>query len=525
MRTRTALRMAGVLLVIGTLLMLAADLQPTAAQTSGPRYGGTLRLGMQTDPVGLDPHLSSATATRNMMEHVYDTLIFYSAEGRFRPGLAESWTTSTDGLAWTFRLRRNAKFHNGRPFVAEDVVYTINRIKDPKTRSPRAGDFADVDSVTAADPYTVVFKLKKPFAPLIAKLSNSLSAAIVPKEVVEKDGDMNTNPVGTGPFRFVGYTPQQRLILVRSGDYWEADASGRRLPYLDRLEFVFFPDAVARSTALRTGTVDFIEYVPSSEVRNLRSDANVEVLGGPSANFRSIYINTAVAPFNNMKVRQAMAWAINRKEIIDTALFGVGGIDATGSVIPPGNYFALTKNVYDKVDIERGKRLLAEAGQPNGFEADLYVTSTYDFLRTPAEIIQAHVAKIGIRLRIQAADWSVYLPTVFAKRYALTLLGTSGQVDPDDYLYNNFRTGDARNYVNFSDAQFDKLVEEGQTIADEAQRKRLYEQAQMRLMETEPMVMLFHSTTFEAVRKNVQGFEHWSNQSYYGLRRTWIAPR
>ena len=525
MRTRTALRMAGVLLVIGTLLMLAADLQPTAAQTSGPRYGGTLRLGMQTDPVGLDPHLSSATATRNMMEHVYDTLIFYSAEGRFRPGLAESWTTSTDGLTWTFHLRRNAKFHNGRPFVADDVVYTINRIKDPKTRSPRAGDFADVDSVTAADPYTVVFKLKKPFAPLIAKLSNSLSASIVPKEVVEKDGDLNTNPTGTGPFRFVGYTPQQRLILVRSGDYWETDASGRRLPYLDRLEFVFFPDAVARSTALRTGTVDFIEYVPSSEVRNLRSDANVEVLGGPSANFRAIYINTAVAPFNNMKVRQAMAWAINRKEIIDTALFGVGGIDATGSVIPPGNYFALTKNVYDKVDVERGKRLLAEAGQPNGFEADFYVTSTYDFLRTPAEIIQAQRRED----RHPPAHPGRGLERVSADRLREALrahaAGDIGQVDPDDYLYNNFRTGDARNYMNFSDAQFDKLVEEGQTIADEAQRKRLYEQAQMRLMETEPMVMLFHSTTFEAVRKNVQGFEHWSNQSYYGLRRTWIAPR
>lgn len=514
-----------VLLVIGGLLVLAAGPQPLVAQTSGPRYGGTLRIGMQTDPVGLDPHLSSATATRNMMEHIYDTLVFYSAEGRFKPGLAESWTTSQDGLTWTFHLRRNAKFHNGRPFVADDVAYTINRIKDPKTRSPRAGDFADVDSVTAADASTAVFKLKKPFAPLIAKLSNSLSAAIVPKEVVEKDGDMNTTPTGTGPFRFVGYTPQQRLVLVRSGDYWESDASGRRLPYLDRLEFVFFPDAVARATALRTGTVDFIEYVPSSEVRSLRSDPNVDVLGGPSANFRAIYINNAVAPFNNAKVRQAMAWAINRKEIIDTALFSVGGIDATGSVIPPGDYFGLTRVVYNKVDIDRAKRLLAEAGHPNGLEADLYVTSTYDFLRTPAEIIQAQLAKAGIRLRIQAADWSVYLPTVFAKRYVLTLLGTSGQVDPDDYLYNNFKTGDARNYVNYSDAQFDKLVEEGQTIAGEAQRKRIYEQAQMRLMETVPMAMLFHSTTFEAARKNVQGFEHWSNQSYYGLRRTWIAPR
>ncbi len=203
----------------------------------------------------------------------------------------------------------------------------------------------------------------------------------------------------------------------------------------------------------------------------------------------------------------------------------MGGIDATGHVIPPGSFFALSRNVYDKVDLDRAKRLLAEAGHPNGFEADFYVTSTYDFLRTPAEIIQAQLAKAGIRLRIVAADWSVYLPTIFAKRYTLTILGTSGQTDPDDYLFNNFRTGDPRNFVNFSDPAYDKLVEQGQTIANEAQRKRLYEQAQMRLQELVPMVMLFHSTTFEAVRKNVQGFEHWPNQSYYGMRRTWIAPR
>ena len=504
-------------------LLVAGVLQPSAAQT-GPRYGGTLRAGMQTDPVGLDPHLTTATATRNMMENVYDTLVMVSSEGRYVPGLAESWETSADGLTWTFQIRRGVKFHNSRAMTAEDAAYSINRIRDPATKSPRAGDFAEVDSISASGPNALIVKLKRPFSPLLAKLSFSTNV-IVPREVVQRDGDMNTSPTGTGPFRFVGYTPQQRLTIVRNGDFWGFDETGRRLPYLDRIEFVFFPDAVARATALRTGSVDFIEYVPSSEVRSLRADPNVEVLGGPSANFRTIYINNAVAPFNNVKVRQAMAWAINRKEIIDTALFGVGGIDATGHVIPPGNFFALTRNVYDKVDLDRAKRLLAEAGHPSGFEADFYVTSTYDFLRTPAEIIQAQLAKAGIRLRIVAADWSVYLPTIFAKRYTLTILGTSGQVDPDDYLFNNFRTGDARNYINFSDPQFDKLVEEAQTIANEAQRKRLYEQAQMRLQELVPMVMLFHSTTYEAVRKNVQGFEHWPNQSYYGMRRTWIAPR
>jgi len=508
--------------IVGLVLVL--EFQPLAAQTSGPRYGGTLRAGMQTDPVGLDPHLTTATATRNMMENVYETLVVVSPDLRILPGLAESWKVSDDGLTWIFTIRQGVKFHNGRVMTAEDAAYSINRIRDPKVKSPRAGDFSEVESVTATGPSSVVFKLKKPFSPLLAKLASSTNV-VVPKEIVERDGDLNTTPTGTGPFRFIGYTPQQRLTLVRNGNYWAFDETGRRLPYLDRIEFVFLPDAVARATALRTGTVDWIEYVPSSEVKSLRADPNVDVVGGLSANFRALYINVAVAPFNNLKVRQAMAWAINRKEIVDTALFGIGGIIATGTAIPPGNYYAVSRPVYDKVDLDRAKRLLAEAGVPNGFEADLYVTSTYDFLRTPAELVQSQLGKIGIRLKISAADWNVYLPTVLQKKYALTILGTSGQVDPDDFLYPNFQSKGGTNFVNYSDPQFDRLLEDGRSVASESRRKQIYEQAQQRLLETVPMVFIYHSTQFEALRKNVHGYEHWLNTSYLGLRRTWMVGR
>jgi len=151
------------------------------------------------------------------------------------------------------------------------------------------------------------------------------------------------------------------------------------------------------------------------------------------------------------------------------------------------------------------------------------VTSTYEFLRTPAEVLRAQLGRAGILLRIVAADWSVSLPTVFQKRYTLTLLGTPGQTDPDDYLYNNVKTGDNRNFLNYSDAQFDKLAEEGRLVAGDARRKRIYDQAQMRLQETVPMVFLFHSTQFEAQRRVVRGFEHWPNTSLLGLRTTWIA--
>ncbi|MGH2436166.1 MAG: ABC transporter substrate-binding protein, partial [bacterium] len=191
--------------------------------------------------------------------------------------------------------------------------------------------------------------------------------------------------------------------------------------------------------------------------------------------------------------------------------------------IPPGNFFATTRNPYNKVDLDKAKQLMAEAGHPNGFEAELYVTSTYDFLRTPAEIIQAQLAKIGIRLRITAADWTVYLPLVLQGRFVLTILGTSGQSDPDDFLYNNFRTGVTNNFGKYSDAQFDRLVDQARTVSSESARKQLYEQAQARLFETVPQVFIYHSTQFEAVRRNVRGFDHWPNTSYLGLRRTWMS--
>ena len=265
--------------IVGLALLLAVPMALAQTPAPGPRYGGTLRAGMQTDPVGLDPHLTTATATRNMMENVYDTLVQVDPNLRIIPGLATSWQASPDGLVWTFTLRGNVKFHNGRAMTADDVVYSLNRIRDPKTKSPRASDFAIVDSVTATGPLTVAIRLKQPFSPMLAKLALSTNV-IVPHEVVEKDGDLNTEPVGTGPYRFVEYTPQQRMVLVRSGDFWGVDATGRRLPYIDRIEFDFYPDAVARVTALKTGNVDWIEYVPSSEVQNLRTTPNVQVVGG-----------------------------------------------------------------------------------------------------------------------------------------------------------------------------------------------------------------------------------------------------
>jgi peptide/nickel transport system substrate-binding protein len=502
-----------------TLALLAAAALAAFALAQTP--GGVLRVGMQTDPVGLDPHITNATSTRNMLENVYDTLVMFDSSLQIVPGLAESWTASDDGLTWTFTLREGVTFHDGTPLIASDVKFSIERISDPDIASPRGDDFAVVESIDTPDDRTVVMHLTEPFSPLLSKLAASLNV-IVSQAAVEEFGDLQENVVGTGPFRFVEYLPQTRMVLEKNEDFWGTDADGNALPYLDGIEFVFYPDPTARTTAIQTGNADFVEYVPAADVEILRADPNVEVVGGLSANFRSIYLNVERAPFDDVNVRRALSYAIDEQAVVDLALFGTGGVPATGTTIPASNYYGVSDSPYVGQDLEAAREALAASAYPDGFEFDLYVTSTYDFLRTPAEVIQANLAEIGVTTNIVAEDWSIYLPKALEGDFAATLLGESGQSDPDDFLFNVFYTDNGGNLGNYSNAELDALLEQGRQVSDQEERREIYVEAQQIILDEAPHVFLFHSSQYEALRQDVRGFEHFPNTSYLGLRTTWL---
>ena len=502
-----------------SLVLLAAAVLAAFALAQTP--GGVLRVGMQTDPVGLDPHITNATSTRNMLENVYDTLVMFDSSLQIVPGLAESWTASDDGLTWTFTLREGVTFHDGTPLTASDVKFSIERIKDPAIASPRADDFAVVESIETPDDRTVVMHLTEPFSPLLSKLAASLNV-IVSQAAVEEFGDLQENVIGTGPFRVVEYLPQTRMVLERNEDFWGTDADGNALPYLDGIEFVFYPDATARTTAIQTGNADFIEYVPAADVEILRADPSVEVVGGLSANFRSIYFNVERAPFDDVNVRRALSYAIDEQAVVDLALFGTGGVPATGTTIPASNYYGVSDSPYVGRDVVAAREARAASGYPDGFEFDLYVTSTYDFLRTPAEVIQANLAEIGVTANIVAEDWSIYLPKVLEGDFAATILGESGQSDPDDFLFNVFYTDNGGNLGNYSNPELDALLEQGRQVSDQEERRAIYVEAQELILDQAPHVFLFHSSQYEALRQDVRGFEHFPNTSYLGLRTTWL---
>ncbi len=486
-----------------------------------PQYGGVLRVGMQTDPVGLDPHVTNATATRNMLENTYDTLVMFDSSLAIVPGLAESWEASADGLQWTFNIRE-ATWHDGSPVTAHDVVFSINRIKDPNVASPRAGNFSVVQAIEASDDRTVVMTLSEPSAPLLSFLAASLNV-IVPQHVVEANGDLQNTVVGSGPFRFVEYLPQTRLVLERFDDYWGVDEAGNQLPYLDGITFTFYPDPTARTTAIQTGNVDWIEYVPAADIPTLQADPNVEVVGGLAANFRSVQFNTEVPPFDDYRVRQAFAYAIDKQAIVDLALFGTGGVVATGTTIPGGNYYAVDSTPYDTPDKEQARALLAEAGYPNGFTFDFYITSTYDFLRDPAEVIQAALAAIGVTANIVMEDWTIFLPKYLESDFAVTLSGSSGQTDPDAFLYTPFHSSSNANVYNFKDERVDELLAAGRIESDPEARRAIYLEAQERILELSPAVFLFHSAQYSANRLNVEGYQHFPNTSYLSFRQSWLS--
>jgi len=486
------------------------------------QYGGVLRAGMQTDPVGLDPHTTQATATRNMLENTYDTLVMLNENLELVPGLAESWSASEDGLVWTFNLREGVTFHNGDALKASDVVFSIRRIQDPDIASPRSGDLALISEIEAADDSTVIITLAEPFSPLLSKLAFSLNVVVSEDVAMANGNDLNDAVIGTGAFKFVEYIPQTRMVLEKNEAYWGTDADGNALPYLDGITFLFFPEPTARTTAVQTGNVDWIEYVPAPDVDILRADPGVEVVGGLATNFRSIYINTSEGPLSDPMVRQAMSYAIDEQSVVDVALFGTGGVAADGTTIPSSAFYGVDVSPYVGQDIEMAKEVLSQSGYPDGFEFDMYVTSTYDFLRTPAEIIQANLAEIGISMNIVAEDWTVYLPKVIDGDFQATILGSSGLADPDDYLYDNFHTEGSGNFGGFSNAELDALLVQGRQASAPDERKAIYQEAQELILAEAPHVFLFHSAQYEAHTPQVKGFKHYQNTGYLSFRETWL---
>ncbi len=493
---------------------VASVVPTTAPAAKTPKAGGTLTIGTNQDAVGFDPHLTNATASYRILENVYNGLLTFNDKLEIQPDLAESYTVDSP-TQYTFKLRKGVKFHNGRELKAADVKYSLERIADEKTASPRRTELTPIDKIETPDDYTVVIKLKNPYSPLLAILANR-TTAIVPKEVVDANGGkMDKVAVGTGPFKFVEYVPNTRTKLEKNPDYF---VKGQ--PLLDAVIYQPIPDDTARSTAVRTGAVDMIEYAPAKDLALFKGDSKLVLTGEGNNNVRYLAFNTKVKPFDNVKVRQAIAWAVDRKAVLDAAVSGAG-TELTGGPFLPSFWPGLQQPYY-KQDLAKAKQLLTEAGYPNGFKAKLKNTPTYAFLGNAGIVVQEQLKAVGIEFEIISLEWSVFLRDYLAKDFEAVVSGYSAFVDPHPPLDGTYVTGRQNNFMNYSNPKFDELVAKAATISDQAERAKLYREAQTILLEDSPMVYLYAANEYEAMQSYVKGYVHFVNGSHSSFRTVWL---
>jgi len=452
------------------------------------------------EPDRLDPHLTSAYASFQVLENVYDTLVQPGADLQMEPALAESWEISDDNLTWTFTLREGVTFHNGRAFTAEDVVYSYNRIMDPDVGAANAFRFASIEAVTAVDDRTVEISLTRPTPNLLVNIGGFKGMAIVPQEIVD-DGSIDSFPIGTGPFRFVSQSPDQGIVLEANPDYWRADEG---LPHLDGIRFVQIPDPTVKLTNLRTGEVDWIDGVPPQSLEDLAGDSSVVLERVPGGDYHYFALNQNRAPFDNPDVRRAIAMAIDRAVITEAAQFGAATPNQTA--IPASNFWATDYSPFAPGDAEGASALLDSAGVSD-LTIEFMVSSDFPETVTQAQVIASQLAGIGVNVEISDVDFGTWLDRQGEGDFDAFMLSWIGNIDPDDFYYAQHHSEGSFNFQGYSNPDVDALLDEARVETDQNARKALYDEAAMLIVDDASYIYLYNPENVQAWGPQVEGFE------------------
>jgi peptide/nickel transport system substrate-binding protein len=506
----------------GALVIGGRDAFPAAALQGEPKPGGILRVATSTDPVGLDPMISSAYSTALITEHVYGSLMQYDKElNEVTPDLAESVEISDDRLLYTFKLREGVKWHDGQPFTADDVKFSMERQKNPDTGSPNAYMYAEVAEVTVIDPLTVEVRFNKVQGPFLAFMASPW-ASMVAQHVVEEHGDLQTVMVGTGPFKFVSYTPGNNIKLVKNPDYY---VSGQ--PLVDEMEIVFISDPTSRLNAVISKQVDLAQDLAKKDYQQLSAMPGVQTIAleSGSCNWDYIGMNCTRAPFDNALVRQGVAHAINRQAIADNVMFGLA-IPLTGGIVPQWSWaYSEGLELYSPTpNVEQAKALLTEAGFADGFETTIKVSPAYPDLASQAAIDQEALRAVGINAQIVNLEWGTFINDVFGNNdFDMQVCGWGGPfIDPDEFLYPEFHSNQGFNPHLFADPEVDALLEEGRTTFEREGRAEVYAQVQELIFTLAPIAATTNNRLVQAQQDYVQGFTPLPTGMMRWVREVWL---
>lgn len=473
---------------------------------------GTLQIAVDQAPVGLDPDIVTAFSSFVVVDQIYEGLLEVNSDLQLQPALATDWTVSDDGLTYVFNLRRGVKFHNGREMTADDVVYSFDRIMNPDTGSPQASRFSEVSAVDASGTYQVTFHLKKPFAPF---LSNLTHLYVVPKEVVQANGDLQKVAVGTGPFELETVVPDTYVLLKANPDYYRQGE-----PKLAELKFNVVPEASTRAAGLRTGTYQLLPTVDAVTAQTLKNASSVTMLGTQDLAYSLLGLNVSRKPFDDPKVREAINYAVNRPDIVQAVY--LGNAAPGGPLSPALKDWTLPVSQFPcyAPSVDKAKQLLSEAGYPDGFSTTIVTFGTIKEVADTAQVLQAQLGQVGIQAKVDVEEFGKFVQDWKNSNFDMFVSLNGGNVDPDGYLYRTFHTGGSTNVFKYSDQTVDQLLDQGRTTTDMAQRKQIYDSLQQQLACTGPIVHIAYGTLFTAVRDNVQGFQQMPDRTLRYLRET-----
>jgi peptide/nickel transport system substrate-binding protein len=470
---------------LASALALGAGGSPAAAAPHAP----TLVVQSAAEPPGLDLTASPASAIAAVVFYnVQEALVKVDKHGKLVPWLAERWYT-TDSTNYTFFLRHGVHFHNGRELKAADVKYVLDRAVNPETKHPYRVQYEAIKDVIVKDDYTISVSLKHPDATFLWTVARQ-GSVIYPREAVET---MKSQPLGTGPFVFSEWMRGDRIVLTRNKDYWQ-----KGLPLLDKVTFRFIPDPNSVLAALKAGDIDVAGFGLGPEsVEELKKDGRFQVILGDSTNDVTLSLNNSKQPYSDKRVRLAITHAINKEEVLKGAMFGYGRI--LGSNVDPLNpYFVdVSKRVpYDPV---KAKKLLAEAGYPNGFDAVLRVSPQYYYTVRSAEVLVGQFAKVGIRAKIEQIEWSQWLSQVWKDaNYDMSIIGHAEAWDIGNFANPKY-------YFRWDNADFQKLYKESEVTVDDKKRREIYVKMQYMLADEAPAVWLYMHPRLVVTKKGVTG--------------------
>lgn len=481
------------------VLLLAACTALTACfgsnngkRGSASRENNSIVVGIQNDLDSLDPHLAETAGTREVLYNIFEGLVKPDENGNLVSAVASDYKVSEDGKIYTFTLRENVKFHNGETVTAEDVKYSIERNAGLlEGGSVLVSAFSKIESVTITDSSGIEVVLSEGDTEFIGYMT----VAIIPKDY----SDQTTKPVGTGPFKFVSYTPQQNFKIEKFEDYWGDEGAE-----IDAVEFRIVQNTDSVILDLKAGSIDIYPYLTDSQAAELSGSMNIEA--GNSNLTQALYLNHSNEIFSNKLVRQAMYYAIDRDEIMSIVSGNKGTKLGSALYKGFGKYYADLSDKYSYNE-EKARELLKEAGYENGFTFTIKIPSNYQFHVSTGEVIVEQLKKVGITANIELIDWTTWLNDVYTNReFEATIIGIDAKLAPSDMMLR-YKSDYSKNFCNYSNAEYDEMLNRAMATTNEAQKEEYYHQIQQILSDDAAAIFIQDPPTLVALSKELTGFK------------------